>query len=189
MGAVPNLSLPPVLSCRPGTPCIEKCYAKKFYAWPNVKNAWDSNLQFYYDDRVAFFDKLRDWIQLNEPRRFRFFVGGDFPDLMFLTNTIAIARTFPDVSFLAFTKRYEYITQYWEAIPDNYNIVLSMWPGIEIPDIAKLMPTAWLSIDDRFQHFFNGSSYIKCCSNCGECGYSCWGKVSVDLPVMFDLHR
>lgn len=186
IGATPNLSLTPLASCRDNVPCIKDCYAIQFYKmWPSVRNAWDNNLNLYLRDRFKFFIGLNNWLGYNLPSRFRFFVGGDFPDQQFVINSIATAVAFPSIQFLVFTKRYEFVSGYRKSIPSNYKVVLSMWPGLDIPDDAHEFPTAWLSCDDRFKDFHSGS-YITCVGNCGDCGYSCWNAISTELPVLFE---
>lgn len=56
LGQVPNISFPPVKTCRKKVPCAKDgCYALKFYRmWPAVKNAWDENYKLYKKDPAQF---------------------------------------------------------------------------------------------------------------------------------------
>lgn len=190
IGDVPNISLAPVRSCG-DVPCVDKCYALNTYRrWTTVRKAWDNNLDYYLMDPQAFFAEVEEHFAGMNSSRFRLFVGGDFPDKRFFKNVVRVAKKFPLVSILAFTKRYGSVPPNPSALPSNLNIILSIWPGLEIPEAARNYPTAWLSCDERFDPYYGkGSSYIKCRSKCGECGYRCWGVASPQLPVVFDLHK
>lgn len=189
IGDVPNLSLTPGASCG-DVPCIDKCYAMHTYKrWTSVRRAWDYNLQYYKHRPVEFYQELAHFFATTNSRRFRYFVGGDFPDKRFFSMVVRLAKMYPLTSVLAFTKRYEFVPRNGK-LPSNFNLILSIWPGLDIPEFARNYPTAWLSCDDRFDSYFGKkSSYIKCRSSCGECGYQCWGAASPTLPVIFDLHK
>ena len=187
IGNVPNLSLPPIITCRAEAPCAGNCYAAKCYnRWSSVKNAWDHNFALYEEDRESFFRQLHHWLRMNEPRRFRFFVGGDFPDRLFMRRIFKVIKDNRNISFLAFTKQYEMVDNLYSEIPSNLNLILSMWPDLEVPDLVNYLPSAWLTTDDRFDKYF--TTYISCKENCAECMYSCWSAVSPNLPVKFNLH-
>ena len=84
LGPVPNISLPPILTCRDDAPCVKDCYAKQFFImYPNVRNAWSKNYHLYKEDQLTFWGDLVMFLTLERPRRFRLFVGGDFPDKEF----------------------------------------------------------------------------------------------------------
>lgn len=189
IGNVPNISLPPVTTCQPKVPCINNCYALKTYnRWPEPRNAWSSNLELYNEDPERFFDELCVYLALNRPYRFRFFVGGDFPDVEFAKRIFDIASTYDAINFLAFTKRYDYMKELLRVIPDNFKVVLSIWPGLSVPDLINYLPSAWLSEDPRFSVFFKDSPYIRCPGKCDNCGYKCWAALNPELPVVFNLH-
>jgi hypothetical protein len=183
LGKIPNLSLPPVTTCRPGAPCAtEGCYAVKFYRmYPTVRSAWDSNLRLYQEDPDGFFSDLIVYLTMKKPERFRLFVSGDFPDEIFFVRIMDVFGSHPETKVLCFTKRFEYPLY---ITPRNVNMVLSMWPGLEIPDIAEDFPCSWLSTDVRRPIM----THIKCVSNCMECGYKCFTAVSRDLHCVFDPH-
>lgn len=184
LGTVPNISLPPIVTCMDNAPCIKDCYAKQFYLmWPNVRAAWSNNYKLYMEDPDKLFGDLIVFLTLESPRRFRLFVGGDFPDQEFFVRFMDIIWSFPKIEFLCFTKRYEFVKD-CGVVPDNFKLVLSIWPGLEIPDWTDKFPTAWLSCDDRFK----SETYIKCGGKCYDCGYQCWSAISPELPVVFDKH-
>lgn len=186
IGSVPNLSLPPVKTCKPNVKCAKGCYALKFYRiFSVVRNAWDLNHKLYLEDPERFFNDFCIFLTLKRPERFRLFVGGDFPDPEFFHTILEIVTTYRETSFLCFTKQYDFVKPYVGNIPKNFKLILSMWEGMEVPDIADHMPTAWLSCDDRAPF---DKAHIRCPGKCDECGYLCWDAVSTDLPVIFDKH-
>ena len=183
IGKIPNLSLPPVVTCRPDAPCAQHgCYAAKFYRmYPNVRNAWDSNLRLLQEDPEKFFYDLTLYLAVNKPERFRLFVSGDFPNELFFIQIMSIFDSYPETQVLCFTKRYDYPLH---LAPENVNLILSMWPGLEVPDVSVDYPCAWLAEDDRRPV----ATHIRCLSNCVECGYKCFHAVSRELHCVFDRH-
>lgn len=185
IGQTPNLSLPPIVTCRDNVPCARDCYAKRSYIqYPRVRECWGGNLKLYLEKPEKFFSDLTVYLSIKRPRRFRLFVGGDFPDAKFFDKMLDIVFSYPDINFLCFTKRYEFAIRWQGYIPSNYKLVLSMWPGLDLPEGYEKFPTAWLSEDDRF----NFDTYIKCKGKCSECGYQCWSAINPELPVVFDKH-
>ena len=187
IGTVPNLSLPPILTCRTDVPCAaDGCYAMKAYRmYPNVRDAWRGNLEYYQADPVGFFNDLILFFAQKNPQRFRLFVGGDFPDENFFIRVCDILSTWSKISCLVFTKRYEWAILNSGRIPSNFNVVLSMWPGLELPAGWEQFPTAWLEEDVRFPV---EQTRIVCTGNCVDCSYQCWGALSPQLPVVFKRH-
>lgn len=182
IGRIPNLSLTPGTSCVPGIPCYDEgCYAKNAYdRWPNVEQAWDSNLKFYQEDPKEFFKELRDWIEVRSPDRFRLFVGGDFPDESFYQEMNRLALNFPFTTFLAFTKRYDYD---FNRLAANFKIILSCWPGVPLPENTDL-PWSWLKEDSRRPE---EDSYV-CPGGCDDCGHACWDWIDAGTSIVFKKH-
>lgn len=182
IGRVPNLSLPPIISCRGDAPCKIECYAQKFYRmYPNVRQAWDSNLTLLTEHPDKFFNDLALYLTFNNPDRFRLHVAGDFLDSEHFMRICDVFESYPNTQVLAFTKRYELP---FDDAPPNMKVVLSVWPGLDLPEWTNL-PWAWITGDVRFPV---KQTHIKCCGSCIECSYSCWSAVSAELPVVFDMH-
>jgi hypothetical protein len=183
IGRVPNISLPPIKSCRLGVPCFKDCYAMKAYRqYANVRSAWDNNLELYNKDWRAYFVDLDDYLFNKRPDRFRFHVAGDIIDQKYLAQMLWTASMFPDTKFLAFTKRYDLDMS--EPVPDNLTLVLSVWPGMELPEKTQL-PWAWLAEDVRRP---KKEPFISCPGKCDSCSHKCWGGISSDLHVVFERH-
>ena len=182
LGKVPNISLPPVVTCRPRVPCRGQCYARKAYRlWPNVKVAWDDNWDFYQTEGARrYFEEIRAWLLENKPRYFRWHVSGDVPDVKYFENVFDIARHFgARTRFMLFTKRWDLLPVF--EVPENLTIILSMWPRLRNP--RKLdFPRAWLSSDKRKPDY-----HFKCPGKCDTC-YKCWELVKLGHDVVFDLH-
>lgn len=183
IGAVPNISLTPGASCVPGVPCLgDGCYAMKSYRmYPNVRAAWDGNLQLWRTDPEGFMDRFAEYFKRCKPQRFRWHVGGDIPDQAYADMMKYSAMLFNETSFLCFTKRYELDLIHGES---NIKFVLSTWPGLPAPTDPYL-PTAWLAEDPRapFDKF-----HIRCPGHCGKCDYKCWDILEPGMAVIFPKH-
>jgi hypothetical protein len=127
LGNIPNLSLPPIETCAPHLPCFEKCYARKAYrCYPSARSAWDENLKLWQASPSRFILELSSWLSDNKPKYFRWHVGGDIPDEMYLKMMIAVAEVFRETKFLAYTKKLELFAHV--HLPDNLMVILSRWP-------------------------------------------------------------
>ena len=183
MGYVPSVSLPPGATCRPGVPCVPQCYANKAWRlYPSVRAAWQSNLDLYLDSPVGYFTQLSAWLQKHKPKYFRFHVAGDIPDTLYLTGMRRACLDIPETKFLCFTKRFQFD---FKHLPSNLQVVLSMWPGMDLPgpELAH-MSRAWCrdGTETRVPE-----TAIECPGGCDGCG-ACWGLSQKGLDVVFDLH-
>jgi len=183
LGKIPNISLPPAVTCRPKVPCAKQCYAQKaMRLYPSVRKAWLENWQFLQAYGAAqYFIAIETWLREHRPTHFRWHVSGDMPDVAYAEWVMQTARIFPDIKFMMFTKRWD-LLPLGEKIPDNFSIILSMWPGLRNPKGFDDFPRAWLSIDKRRPNF-----HFKCPGRCDEC-YKCWDIVKLGYDVVFDLH-
>jgi hypothetical protein len=81
LGKIPNLNLPPIKTCVPGVPCISDCYSLKAWnQYPNVREAWQSNLDLYNKDPERYFNELLSFVAKKRPKVFRVHSAGDMPD-------------------------------------------------------------------------------------------------------------
>ncbi len=182
IGRISNISLPPGRSCVGGIKCLsDGCYAKNaMQRWPNVRDAWNHNLDMFYREPEQFFEQLENYLKKKMVPRFRFFVGGDFPNKKFYEMAEWMACNVPATKILAFTKRYDYN---FSQKPDNFKIILSTWPGVELPK-NKDLPWSWLREDPRRPE----SDYYVCPGNCDDCGHACWEVIEAGKDVMFHRH-
>ena len=62
---IPNISLPPIETCRHDAPCKKDCYAmKSFNQYPNVRNAWQHNLATYQKNPTQYFNDINFYYML-----------------------------------------------------------------------------------------------------------------------------
>jgi hypothetical protein len=117
----------------------------------------------------------------------RWHVAGDIPDIDYLCGMVTVANANPKVSFLAFSKRYNFIKEFaaFGKIPTNLNIVLSMWPGYKLPKGLDKFPKAWMldkcNVDKRIP-----KKATECPGACETCGL-CW-EMKGGQHVQFRKH-
>lgn len=150
LGNIFNLNLPPVISCKKGVPCAKehKCYAlKAFRQYPNVRTAWNENLNLYKEDPDDYFNQLKNFLfrRRNKDIRFRYHSSGDILDQNYFEKMKEIAGIFPTIKFLAFTKNDN--IDFSGELPENLIIRFSYWPNYD--NHSELTHFAWLII------FFN----------------------------------
>jgi hypothetical protein len=187
LGKIPNVSLPPIVSCKQGVPCAKDCYAiKSFRQYEPVRIAWNSNLEFYKANPVKYFSDISDHINAKRktPRFFRWHVSGDIVDEQYFIGMCTTAINCPDTIFLAFTKQYEIVNQFdVELVPDNLTIVFSAWPNLDM-DNPHDYPVAWFNdgTDDRIP-----TDHIECPGLCDSCGM-CFQIRKIGKDVVFHKH-
>ena len=187
LGAIPNFSLVPGRTCSTEackTCLVQGCYACKAYRqYKTVKNAWNDNTELAVNgleqleaELNAYFDKL------TAPRFFRVHTGGDFVTREYAEMWARVAASHPGTTFLAFTKQWDNVRGV--EFPDNFSIVLSGWPGTEIPaDLRAVYPVANM-IETIEQH---DERAILCPGNCDNCGM-CFNLKKTGLNVEFLKH-
>ena len=84
LGSIPNVNLPPIVTCESGVPCAQKngCYALKAYRqYPNVRNAWNNNLNVYSMNPDFYFESICKQLgKMKNLPRFRWHSSGDMVD-------------------------------------------------------------------------------------------------------------
>lgn len=173
MGAIPSVSLPPIITCAAGCKCAKKCYAAKLCRiYKNVKQSYDNNLACYKESPTVYFKQVKEAAATT--RFFRWHVSGDIVNEIYLYNMVDIAEKLPNTQFLAFTKQYSIVNRFlnYETKPDNLHIIFSEWPEMEL-DNPHGLPVAHV--------IFKGSEpeegWKICGGNCTECacaGVGCW---------------
>lgn len=177
LGKIPNLNLPPGVSCIKDAPCLKECYAMKAWRqYKNVRNSWQRNLDLWTTDPVEFESQIDSWFSYKKrkPARFRWHSAGDIPSQEYFDMMVRVAKRNPGTLFLAFTKRY---CLNLEHDAENLSVIFSRWPGLEFPAALSDKPQA---------HFVNGDQTTLeitddvpdcpgCCVHCS----SCWRGKSV----------
>lgn len=174
MGAIPSVSLPPIITCPKGAPCAKKCYAHKLCRiYPTVKKAYQNNLDIWNTNPTEYFNQVFNAVRMS--RYFRFHVSGDIPNAQYFSYMVAVAMDNPHCEILAFTKQYAIINNYLATVgelPHNLHIIFSEWGTMPIPNPHNL-PTAAVIFkgDEPLDH------WKICGGNCAECacrGVGCW---------------
>jgi hypothetical protein len=183
IGKVWNVSLTPVLSCPSGVPCAKDCYAMKAYRqYKQTKVAWDHNLRTYLADDVIYFGSIIDQLKSYKGKTFRWHVAGDIVDQRYLNGMVNVAKVYPRIQFLAFTKNY-YLN--FDDVPDNLIVIMSAWPGLHLPEVARKFPIAWLSHDERIDSI--AVEPFECEEMCESCGMKCF-KLDRLIDIVFIQH-
>ena len=179
MGKTTNISLPPIISCANSEICRDECYAVKFYRmWPEVKNAWDANFKLVVENDIVYFSQIRRYLLKKIPHYFRWHVSGDILDQNYLEQMKIIAKDYYFINFLVFTK---YYTLNFNDAPKNLSIILSIWPGLDIPNVD--LPFAFIEREDEKRAY----NYIKCLDDCEACRI-CWELKEKGKNVLLKKH-
>lgn len=110
------------------------------------------------------------------------YVGGDFASRDYAAMWARVAAANPGTNFLAFTKQWDMVRGI--DFPANFSLVLSAWPGTEIPaDLTAKYSTAW--VDDGTTQI--PANAMECPGNCDTCG-ACWGLARMGIDVKFRKH-
>lgn len=175
MGAIPSVSLPAVVTCRP-CECHQKCYAKKLERLrPSVRAAYAHNLNILQTDANTYWREVEGAIKMN--RFFRFHVSGDIPDGMYFRKMVEIASRNLHCQILCFTKRYQIVNTFLRTgvtLPQNLHIIFSGWPNLEMDNPFHLPEAHVLFKDGTTQA---RPDAVKCAGNCTECAKTdcgCW---------------
>ena len=173
MGFIPSVSLPPIVTCAANCTCAKKCYAAKLCRLrPNVRNAYQKNLDILKNDMDNYFIQVKAAAMVS--KYFRFHVSGDIPDMNYLDRMVKLAQDLPGTTFLAFTKQYNFINNFlqYAVIPDNLKIIFSAWPGMTMENPHN-MPVA----NVIFKGQEPADDWKICGGKCSECacrGVGCW---------------
>jgi hypothetical protein len=181
MGAMPSVSLSPVVTCIPGAPCARSCYAVKVCRYSqSAKLAYARNWALAESDPDAYFSDVLAFIRKRSPAFFRFHVSGDIPSQGYLDRVKLLAEACPDVKFLVFTKRYAFD---YKGCPDNLCVVFSCWPGLNLPRRHK-GPRAYMQDGSETRI---PDDAIQCPGSCETCGM-CWSLRKTGRDVWFPKH-
>ena len=178
MGAIPSVSLPPVVTCAAGCPCAKKCYAVKMCRiYKNVKASYENNLEILYSNPELYWQQVRAAVKMS--RYFRFHVSGDIVDDLYFLDMVYTAQENPHCEILAFTKQYDIVNRYIDSHPDglpkNLHVIFSLWDpawNVRVHNPYDLPKSAVIFKGQ------NGDEFDKICGgNCFECackGTGCW---------------
>lgn len=183
MGRVPSISLPPIKACSrcAAKYCGKACYAMKAYRmYKQTKAAYDRNYEVARTDPNEYFRQVEAFLARVKPSFFRFHVSGDFLDQDYVNRAYVLARKFPEIKFLAFTKRFELS---FAGRPENFTIVFSAWPGMHMRRRAGIQ-VAWMQDGTETRVPANA---LECPGNCETCAM-CWNLSTIKRDVVFNKH-
>lgn len=188
MGAIPSVSLPPIITCPKGAPCAKKCYASKMCRiYPSVRQAYQNNLDILNEDWDEYWRQVRCAVSMT--KFFRFHVSGDIPNACYFKEMVITARQNPTTQVLAFTKKYDIVNNYIDTmgeLPKNLHIIFSLWSSdwnIKVHNPHDLPMSAVI-----FKH--TTTEYTKICGgNCTECamrGVGCWKLKKGEIIAFYE---
>lgn len=191
--AIPSVNLPPIITCRKDAPCAKsgKCYAcKGRFRFKNVQNTMRINYELWKSNPKAYEKAIIDVALMYS--HFRFHSAGDIPEAAYLNMMCNVAMMCPNTKFLAFTKQYEIVNDFFNenVIPDNLTIVFSAWNNEITFDNPHGFPVAYV----RLKHVECDipANAIECSGFCGDCvntECNCWDmKRNVNDCVVFNEH-
>lgn len=187
LGNIPNISTIPIKDCGNCEACRHDCYALKAWRqYPTTRAAWKHNSKAFRADVYAACDSVYQQLNqtINQPRFFRIHVAGDFLNQDHVNAWAGVAAKLPDIKFLAFTKMHDLD---YSSIPENLQIVFSMFPLNKLPENGKIAK-AWVkndksgNIETRIP-----DDAIECPGHCDTCG-ACWSLAQVGQDVYFENH-
>ena len=176
MGAIPSISLLPLVTCAGGfnCPCAVKCYAAKIAAlYSNTLKAYARNTALALHAPAVFWEQFRRTVA--GLRFFRLNVAGDIPSAAFFAELVKTAAAAPHCTILAFTKRAAIVNSYIDnngALPDNLKIIFSNWGRDEQPNPHGLPVSNVIFTGEA-----PADNWKICGGNCYNCacrGVGCW---------------
>lgn len=174
MGAIPSVSLPPIVTCTNCSSCAKKCYAAKLCRlYPAVRASYEKNFRILKEDRNGYFAQVKAAAMVT--KFFRYHVSGDIIDSDYLDRMCKLAREVKGTKFLAFTKNYQVVNDYLKAHkkPKNLILIFSLpFDGATIENPHNL-PTAAVILKGKQPN----DNYKICGGNCADCacrGVGCW---------------
>ena len=192
LGNIPNLSMLPLVTCEPDVPCRRECYAlrtlKGMYR-KSVLPSWAENTLLWSVDPARFEDEFHQWVakRRKPPKQFRWFVGGDIPDMQFLAFMERVAQACPGTQFRGFTKRYTLLLRRLGdpvQLPCNLHLGFSAWPGWrdkETKELSRFYRVAWFqprrSPDPRMPK--KTFVCLGSCTTCSHCFTANTGDVAL----------
>ena len=178
LGAIMNISLPPVTTCHNCSSCKHYCYAVRSYnRLPDTAMAWNENYLLFLTDPVSYFEQISDAVKTQ--RFFRWHVSGDIVNERYFAGMIQVAQENPKTEFLAFTKAYQIVNAAIAAgavIPSNLHLLFSASPGVDMPNPYNIPECHINFADPALNTYCGGAEFVYYCGgNCTECAINSCG--------------
>ena len=191
-------NLPSGITCPGKTEiCDKKCYARKAERqykqtlpcrMANLDDSLsedfvtmmvDTMHQMIYDANGVWVKSFKGYFRIHE--------SGDFYSQRYLNDWFTLAKMFPSIKFLAFTKSFDLD---FTGKPENLEIVLSVMPDTTIPNYKRILDLGFsiaYAGDSMYMFADSSTMPIECPGNCDECG-ACWGLSKRKINVHFAMH-
>lgn len=143
----------PTLTCREDAPCRKNCYCMKGnQKYPSVCGAYHRNWRLWNENPKNFEEQLFYRLKWSGISLFRWHDAGEIPSTEYLAMMFRMAEAHPQISFLAYTKKYELVNEFLDEgnkIPKNLTIRFSMWDkDWEVYNPYNL-PIAFINFNDK----------------------------------------
>ena len=185
LGKLANFSLTPVLSCPNCADCSGtwqgkkySCYANKaMRLYPSARKCWSDNLFAAENHLESVEFQISEYLCKTMPPIFRIHTAGDFFSQDYLDMWKRIAKLFPEIKFLAFTKAYHLN---FIGRSRNFKVIYSVMPTTRLSDV----PNGTRAYAGKRP--ISKKRLIECPGNCANCGV-CW-NMKTSENVFFPLH-
>ena len=193
LGAIMNISLPPVVTCHNCNNCKHYCYAVRSYnRFTDTAAGWNENYMLFLTDPERYFNEISAAVKTQ--RFFRWHVSGDIVNQEYFLGMIRVANENPKTEFLAFTKAYEIVNKAIAAgavIPANLHLLFSAAPGNKMENPYNIPECHINFADPALNTYCGGAEYeYHCTGNCTECavnGCGCFFLKPGDVTII-DQH-
>lgn len=143
-------------------PCRGICYARRIEKrYKDTGMAWKNNAEMVKHHLGDVRDQLTYRLERYRGVYARIHVAGDFISKEYFEMVCEVARAFPRVHFLAYTRVAGLDVS---LLPRNFTLTESMWPGED--EKYPMLHKSWLDVDERRNGFL-------CVHKCSECKH-CW---------------
>lgn len=190
LGAIMNVSLPPVVTCHNCSSCSKYCYAVRSYnRFTGTAAGWNENYLLFLADPIEYFRSIARATRLQ--RFFRWHVSGDIVNADYFRGMLMVARDNPNCEYLAFTKAYQIVNAAIAAgavIPSNLHLLFSAAPGVDMPNPYNI-PECHINFQDPTLNTYCGGAEFEyyCTGNCTECaanGCGCFFLKPGDVTII-----
>ena len=120
----------PIKGCLDCSSCASTCYAVKSYRqYPNVKTAWDRNLDLVKNDLTTFKINIVKQLKHTRQKTVRIHSSGDFISQDYVDAWAEIAEAYPNINFYTYTKSMDRFNFKTILKLPNVNIINSILPN------------------------------------------------------------
>lgn len=186
-GAIPSVSLIPVADCANCAACAGSCYdLRNDCIYNGVKDTRARNSAIFRADPAKYFREISEYCAMIEPRYFRWHIGGDIINGLYLAGMVKVATENPGTKFLAYTKSNKVVNTFIQAggvIPENLTIIFSNWFGAILDNPNGFATSNPLNIEGETTTEKAG---FVCPGNCLTCK-KCFQAAKGDA-IIFPLH-